>query len=408
MSHCTGFHREPGAPLLVGEPRSRTVEPKRAPALSPLEFVSGVAVGAQPDALALPNPVPGRSARQAFEAAISRHLVREPCVVSFSGGRDSSAVLAVATSVARREGLPLPVPVTFRFSDVALSNESDWQERIIRHLGLEHWERIDLTTELDLLGDIARHCLTTLGLAWPPNAFLHVPIFRAARSGTVLTGLDGDGLFGDWRWCHAQAVLHRRVPAHWRDLVRVGFAFSPAPVRQLVMQRQPPYLPDWLSAEARHELLSALLRRAAGEPRRWDERVQWHARSRPLWLAMRNLDLIGSTDDVEVAHPLLAPDFLAALAAEGKAAGFGDRTSAMRHLFGDLLPADLVERRTKAVFGGAVWREQAIDFARTWSGVGFDPEVVDAERLRAAWMAEHPVFHSWTLLQAAWMAAQEK
>src|SRR5581483_5310506 len=182
-------------------------------------------------------------------------------------GRDSSAVLAVAATVARREGLALPVPVTFRFRDVALSNESDWQERIIRHLRLEHWERMDLTSELDLLGDIARHCLTTHGLAWPPNAYLHVPVFRAARSGTVLTGLDGDGLFGDWRWCHAQAVLHRQVPAHWRDVARVGLAFAPALVRQLVLRRQPPYLPDWLSSSARHDLETALLDRAASEPR---------------------------------------------------------------------------------------------------------------------------------------------
>ena len=41
-----------------------------------------------------------------------RALRRPPCLVSFSGGLDSSALLAVATAVARREGLDDPVPAT--------------------------------------------------------------------------------------------------------------------------------------------------------------------------------------------------------------------------------------------------------------------------------------------------------
>ncbi len=303
----------------------------------------------------------------------------------------------------------MPVPVTFRFPGVPLTDESDWQETIIGHLGLEQWERINLTTELDLLGEIARDCLTTHGLSWPTNAYLHVPIFRAAHGGTVLTGLDGDGLFGDWRWCHAQAVLHGLVPAGWRDGARIGLAFAPPTVRRAVLGRDQAFIPDWLSAEAKAQMRSALLSRAAGEPRRWDRRVGWHARSRALYLAQRNLALIGSTNDVEVAHPLLEPEFLAALAREGGAAGFGDRTSTTRHLVGDLLPGALIERRTKAVFGFAVWRDEANAFARSWDGTGLDPDRVDPERLRAAWMAEHPVFHSWTLLHEAWLAqSQEK
>ena len=403
----TGYLPRLAAPLHVGDADGTNDGPESAPRLSALESAAGVAIGDQKEDTRTLAPLSrSASARQALEAVIAESLTREPCVVSFSGGRDSSAVLAVAALVARREGLPLPIPVTFRFPDVPLADESDWQERIIRHLGIEQWERLDLTTELDLLGDIARDCLTRHGVAWPPNAYLHVPIFRAAHGGTVLTGLDGDGLFGDWRWCHAQAVLHRMVPAGWRDTARIGLAFAPQTVRRAVLRREPPYLPDWLSATTRHQLLAALIGRAASEPRRWDQRVAWHARSRALYLARTNLQLIGAADDVEVAHPLLSPAFLSALAAEGGAAGFGDRTSAMRHLVGDLLPPELVERRTKAVFGDAVWRDGADEFARTWDGTGLDSEVIDVERLRAAWMSEHPVFHSWTLLHAAWLAGQ--
>jgi asparagine synthase (glutamine-hydrolysing) len=391
----------------VGEGNVVDDKSRRAPRLTPLELAAGIALGAQGGEPERSDSSSHRTARAALEAVIAGRLTREPCVVSFSGGRDSSAVLAVATDVARRQGLALPIPVTFRFPDVPLADESDWQERIIGHLGLKAWERIDLTTELDLLGEIARDCLTTHGVAWPPNAYLHVPIFRAARHGTVLTGLDGDGLFGDWKWCHAQAVLHRKVQAGWRDTARVGLAFSPQVVRRAVLGRRPPFIPDWLSPALQREVLTTLIGRSASEPRRWDRRVGWHARSRALYLAQRNLELIGATDDVEVAHPLLDPEFLGALALEGGAAGFGDRTSAMRHLVGDLLPAALVERRTKAVFGGAVWREEAHAFARSWDGTGLEPGV-DPDRLRAAWVAEHPVFHSWTLLHAAWLAGNQE
>jgi hypothetical protein len=76
----------------------------------------------------------------------------------------------------------------------------------------------------------------------------------------------------------------------------------------------------------------------------------------------------------------------------------------MRHLCGDLLPAQLVERRSKAVFGGAVWREQAREFVAQWDGTGVDLDRVDPQRLLESWQAQHPVFHSWSLLHQAWLA----
>lgn len=127
-------------------------------------------------------------------------LLRQPCVVSFSGGRDSSAVLAVAVRLARREGLALPVPVTMRFADAEDTHESDWQELVIRHLGLKEWVRLDLTDELDLLGPISTDVLLRHGLLWPPNSFAHLVILREAPGGSLLTGLDGDGVFGNWRY----------------------------------------------------------------------------------------------------------------------------------------------------------------------------------------------------------------
>lgn len=381
-------------------------EDGRAPSLTRLERAAGVAIGAQPV-----TPLPGvsasaPSARSALEHVIATYLERTPCVVSFSGGRDSSAVLAVATHVARREGLAPPIPFTFRFPGRPLTDETDWQEHVITHLGLEDWTRLELHDELDLMGDVARSCLTEIGLLWPANVYLHVPVFRAARGGTVLTGLDGDGLFGDWRWGHAQSVLHRRVAPHPRDVVRVGLAFAPAALRRADLRRRGVFVPGWMSPESGAEYAAAMVARVAGEPRRWDRRVAWHAGARALYLAQRNLELIGALDDVVVGSPLLHPDFLAALAHEGGAAGFGDRTEAMRHLAGDLLPVETVERQSKAAFGDAVWLEQARAFVESWDGRGLDPDFVDPERLREAWRAEYPVFHSWAMLHEAWLASQ--
>jgi asparagine synthase (glutamine-hydrolysing) len=96
------------------------------------------------------------------------------------------------------------------------------------------------------------------------------------------------------------------------------------------------------------------------------------------------------------------------LAAEGGAVGFGDRTSAMAHLFSDLLPKETIDRSTKAEFGRAVWRDHARTFAATWDGTGVDPAMVDPDLLRAAWSAENPVIHSWTLLHSTWLATQLK
>ncbi len=125
-----------------------------------------------------------------------------------------------------------------------------------------------------------------------------------------------------------------------------------------------------------------------------------------MYLAQRNLELIGALDDVRVGHPLLHPEFLAALADEGGPAGFGDRTQAMRHLVGDLLPTETVERVSKAAFADAVWLDQARGFVDEWDGSGLDAALVDPEPLRTAWRAEYPVFHSWTMLHAAWLGSR--
>ena len=60
-----------------------------------------------------PDPAdlwPTADPRPTLERILLGALQRAPCVVAFSGGRDSSALLAEATRVARVHGLEDPVP----------------------------------------------------------------------------------------------------------------------------------------------------------------------------------------------------------------------------------------------------------------------------------------------------------
>jgi len=335
-------------------------------------------------------------------------LEQAPCVVSFSGGVDSSAALALAVHVARERGLADPVPVSLRFPGVASTEESDWQELVVSHLELADWERIEIGGELDFLGETARTALVAHGLLWPANAHFHAPVFARAAGGSVLTGLDGDGLFRGWRWQRARAALARPPAAAPRDVLRVLFAAAPAPVRAAgILPRLPPYR-TWLRPMASWQLRARLAVEAGREPTRWDTRIEWYARRRYLTLGVHSLALLAGAHDVQVVHPLLDPAVLSALAAGGGATGYGTRGEAMSGLIGDLLPSELFTRRTKGEFGRALWGEGSRAFAEDWDGRGLDLDLIDPEALARAWKAENPPLAAATLLQAAWLAAQEK
>jgi len=79
-------------------------------------------------------------------------------VVAFSGGRDSSLLLAVAADLAAREGLEPPIALTFRYPGDPAADESSWQEFVVAHLRAAHlpfeWVCRDITTELDVIGPL--------------------------------------------------------------------------------------------------------------------------------------------------------------------------------------------------------------------------------------------------------------
>lgn len=358
--------------------------------------------GADDEAQPLPPPG-GASARLALERAVLAPLARPPCVVSFSGGRDSSAVLAVAAHVARREGLPLPVPVTLRFPGVEGTDESSWQEQVVRHLGLEEWERINLE-EIDFLGPIATSVLRRHGLLWPANTYFHVPILQRATGGSLLTGVDGDGLLSGWRWppVSSSASLHERARRWAAYAVRASIDASPPALRNLAGRRQ--FRPSpWIRTDAWPEIARQLMAAWELEPRRWDERLAWWSRRRYLACTRWSMALLAADHDVEVSHPLLDPGFLAALAREGGSTGLGDRTTAMHTLFADILPDPVLHRHSKAYFDGAMWGPYSRTFIDQWDGSGIDTSLVDADRLRREWQKPMPLFTAASIMQSAWL-----
>jgi asparagine synthase (glutamine-hydrolysing) len=365
---------------------------------TPLEVASGLVLGTAPA-----GDMRGRPLRpvEALEAVIRPALLRGPCLVSFSGGRDSSAVLAVAAALARRERLPAPIPVTNRFSS-ALAEETSWQERVVSHLRLDDWIRVGHDGELDCVGPVATAALRRHGLLWPFNAYFHVPLLREARGGSLLTGLGGDEMLEGSAWTYVRAALRslRR-----RDAVDAAFVLSPRAARVAIARRQLRGGLPWLRDAARREVLSALARDAASAPRRWSAGLAWRRRLRYLAVASSSLGVLAEDEDVAIAHPFLAPDLVQALADDGP---YTDRTHTMRSLFGGLLPDDVLARGTKACFDEAFWNADARAFAAAWDGQGVDAAVVDVERLRDGWLSARPDARSFLLAQAAWLAADRR
>ena len=372
---------------------------------TPLEIASGLVVGEAPGAAALPRPERGVTALTALERAVLPALARPPCLVSFSGGRDSSAVLAVATRVARREGLPLPVPTTLRFPQASDSEESEWQELVVRHLDLDEWHRLEFIEELDAVGPIARAVLRRHGLLWPPNTYVHQPMLEDARGGSLLTGIEGDGLLGGWRWRRAVDVVARRCRPEPKDALRLAYAALPKVAKGAIERRRTDAIPGWLRPEARRAAINAWAEEQSSEPVRWDRRLEWWARRRYLAVMQHCFGLLAADCEVQLVHPLLDRHFLATLASAGGPLGFGDRTATMRAIFAGVLPDELLARPRKAGFTQALWGAPARAFVESWDGSGVDHELVDEASLRAAWAQEGHDFRAATLLQAALLAA---
>ncbi len=355
--------------------------------LDSLEVASGGPSGIDPGGDPLPtsnllHPV------AALEAATLRALERPPCVVLFSGGRDSSAVLAVATNAARKNGLPDPVPLSLRFRTDPDAEEAEWQEMVIRHLGLREWTRLEIEHELDLLGDRARSILQRHGLLWPTHSYLHDLACDHAAGGSVMSGLFGDAVFTPVsNRQHVRDVLARRRAPTPRDVLRLGLAAAPRSLRRRIMvSRNAAVAPPWLDQPASYELR----RRRANDLTRtgisWQSTLNDLRRRRSIGLAERSIRMITAARDVRFVAPLGDIEFLAAVAAHRGPGGYRTRTEAMEQIFAGVLPDELIGRRSKARFRWSYWGPATAEFAESWDGSGL-PDFVDPETVRSVWQA---------------------
>lgn len=363
-----------------------------------------IAWGEDPFAPLLPAPG-GRTPRQAIEAAILPHLERTPCVVTFSGGRDSSSVLALAVHVARREGLPLPIPVTNRFPGAEGTDEDEWQELVVAHLGLEDWVRLDWTDELDMLGPYGLRVLRRHGSLMPHNAHFLEPALDRAEGGSMLTGVGGDEVLGPRFRALVAHLLYRRRRPRVRALPQFARELAPRRLRRRAERRSLPIDGfQWLKPDVRRNIAESYAADAVAWPLGWDGALRRYWRGRHVQCVLATLNALGDDHDVRVGSPFVDPAFLSDYAAAMGPAGPPGRARGLIDLLGDLLPERVLRRTTKASFDVPFWNRHTRAFLEGWTGAGVDDRLVDVEGLRREWAGERPAGNCYTLLQHAWLA----
>lgn len=374
---------------------------REVPRPSGTDVLANLLLGPDPGAPELPED-DGLGVHAALEQAMLPALARPPCFVSFSGGRDSSAILAVAVEVARRHGLDDPVPAILRFPGVPETDETSWQELVLSHLRVDAKEVIELGDELDALGLTATEVLRRDGLRWPANGYLHAPILDRARGGSMLTGAGGDELLGTAAARHV-LVLRRRAGPRPRDVIALARPAVPRRLRALARRARTAPPTPWLTDAGATDLNRALARDDVAWPHRWDRSVAHWYRSRAFAALDGAFATMAQERDVTVVNPFLNPPVLAALAAAGGPSGFASRGDAMTQLFGGLLPEKVLTRETKAAFTRAFWGPETKAFAAAWSGAGVDEGRVDVAALRREWLSEQPHFQTILLLHNGWL-----
>lgn len=357
-----------------------------------LEIASGMVLGAAPGA-DLRTPTHGESPLAALDRVILPALLRPPCLVSFSGGMDSSFVLAVATITARRHGLPAPIPVSWHFVDAPLAGESGWQQRVLVELGLVDRLVLQAGDDLDFVGPVASRMLHQHGVLYPANLHLHVPLLEQATGGSLLTGLGGDQALSSWAGGRRTLLsrVRRVLPVELRMWLRRHRGYEPG---------------SWLHRDVSRALLRRRLLEAKVRPASPFERLQWRMCRRSLVMAAQNLQAIGAEHAVGVVNPLLDRGFHAALGRMVSAPGPLSRAQLLSMAAGDDLPSVAWEYRPKATFAQVFLRHHTQVFLQNWRGVGIPESLVDATALRAEWSTWPIATTSATLLQSLWLSQQ--
>jgi hypothetical protein len=342
------------------------VREPRAARLTDLDIAIGFPLGGSPVDL----PEPQGTARLVLEASIREALHRPPCVVTFSGGRDSSAILALALRIARAEGLPEPIAVTRVHPGVAATDETKWQEGVVEHLGVTEWERLSFDDEMDLLGPLGTRILRRFGVTWPPFIHTMLPPLELARGGSLITGEGGDEILGERRGSVLARLRMGRLRPGRTALRQLAVALGPRRLRRRRFYDAwgTDRRVQWLSETVRDRAIEQLLAAALDEPLQWVASSEWELGQRKRTEGARTYRVLGEDSDVAIVHPLLDPMFVSTLRNEAGTFGFCCRGCAMSAIFGDLLPPAVLYRRSKADFTQTLFHETTRAFMSTFAG----------------------------------------
>ena len=356
----------------------------------------------------LPELDPGTNPRLELEKVLLEHLRRGPVGVTFSGGRNTGTILAVAQRVARTHGLREPVPLSLSFGVPETSRDEQAQAAAIEALGLsDTWQRIDMKGRAELLGPLAREGLERHGLLFPANAYWVRPMAERLKEvagdgqPTLLAGHGEAELHSYWPYGPLHQVLARERRPGRRDLRLAATAAVPHAVRTRRERRRyrARSLP-WL----RPGVIDQLAERS--EPvawLRWDRTLTFLRSRRCESATQRGYEEFVRDTGVRVAFPRLDDRYLGALIKCGGAGGFGTREDLTERLFGDVLPPVLKGRTDKIAYGKVFYGPETRGFGERWSGEGLPEQLVDPEALRRLWVSERYDWRTAALMQLAWL-----
>ena len=223
----------------------------------------------------------------------------------------------------------------------------------------------------------------------------------------MITGFGGDSVIGGWIRAHAAEVMAFRAVPRPSDSLMFGYALSPRAIRAVAMRMQLTR-PPWMREGAYREFNALRIAELSSRPVRRDKFLRWESRLRRSAFAESTFARLAADVDAQAFHPLHDRRFVAALERDLGARGGGDRTSIMRRVFAKDLPDDVLARSGKANFAVAYFRNYTREFARRWDGIGLDPELVDPEPLRKAWLEWIVDPRAALALQAAWISSFER
>lgn len=347
----------------------------------------------------------------ALEFVVGSLLDDSPCYVAFSGGCDSSLVLAAAVAICRRLGHVDPIPITYRYRESPATDEHEYQEAVVGTLKLRHWVVLELD-DTDLIGPATTPLLMAYGSLWPAPAFATAAHLSDLEPGLFLTGEGGDDVLGPRRFSSSSDVARYLLRGHRLP----PWALSRLAVRSLVPASlrtrrtrdaiDAAYAPDWLRPGVRRYLIEKAANLDGGEPLAPSRWLSYHLSLPWVWIAARNLRALHAELGFRWEAPLLAPGFLGALESSTRWWEYRGRAALLRRHFSELIPSKIIERRTKASFGGVLFGQHTRAFAESWDGRGV-PEGVDAARLRASWLSDEPHLGTAMLLHRAWLTTRD-